>query len=262
MWHAAGMRRISDMNFSPDWLELRERVDHRSRDADLLARAISIVGPNGLVVDLGSGTGSTGRAFGAAQWRFVDGDAGLLEIAKSRHAACEICLADLRDVAELPFEGATLVTASALLDLMPRAWVETLAARLVAEKLPFYAALNYNGRMSWEPEHPEDAAVTEAFNAHQLGNKGLGAALGGQSGLVTAQIFADAGFDVVTGDSPWRLGANDSALQEQLLDGIAMAVHDAGYARAFDWLRDRKATMGTGYIGHTDVLAFERKAEN
>jgi hypothetical protein len=248
------------MTFSPEWLDLREQVDHASRDAGLLARAMAVAGPDGLVVDLGSGTGSTARAFGAAHWRFVDGDAGLLEIAKARYAGCETCLADLGDVAALPFGGAGLVTASALLDLMPRAWVETLAARLVAENLPFYAALSYNGRMSWVPEHAEDAAVTAAFNAHQCGDKGLGAALGGQSGLETAQIFADAGFDVVTADSPWRLGADDSVLQGQLLDGIAMAAHEAGYARAFDWLRDRKAAMGTGYIGHTDVLAIQRKA--
>lgn len=248
------------MAFSPDWLDLREPVDHASRDAGLLARAAEIAGPEGLVVDLGCGTGSTARAFGAARWRFVDGDAALLEIAQARHAGCETCLADLGGIAALPLAGARLVTASALLDLMSRGWVEALAARLAAQALPFYAALSYNGCMSWRPELAEDATVTAAFNSHQRGDKGLGPALGAQSGLVTAQVFADSGFDVMTADSPWRLGADEVALQGQLLDGIAMAAQEAGYPKAHEWVRKRRAAMESASIGHTDVLAIPRRA--
>ncbi len=250
------------MPFSPDWLNLREPVDHASRDAGLLARAIDVAGPDAVVVDLGCGTGSTARAFGVQQchWRFVDGDARLLDLAKAHHVGSEVYQADLGDIEALPLSGATLVTASALLDLMPRTWVEKLAQRLAAENLPFYAALNYNGQMSWKPEHPQDAAITAAFNAHQRSDKGLGGALGPMAAEVTAEIFAAAGFEVMTGDSPWHLGAQETALHQQLLDGIAAAADENGYDGAVDWAHDRKASKATGYIGHTDVLSIQRKA--
>ena len=79
------------MGFSPDWLALREPVDHASRDAGLLAQAAACAGQGAIVVDLGSGTGSTARAFTGVtwQWRFVDGDATLLDIAQARHPGTE-----------------------------------------------------------------------------------------------------------------------------------------------------------------------------
>ena len=79
------------MGFSANWLALREPVDHVSRDAGLLARAVTYAGPGNVVVDLGSGAGSTARAFGDADctWRFVDSDAKLLEIAQARHPGAE-----------------------------------------------------------------------------------------------------------------------------------------------------------------------------
>lgn len=140
------------MGFSPDWLALREPVDHASRDAALLARAAACAGEGALVIDLGSGTGSTARAFNGTvgtkwKWRFVDGDKALLDIAQSLHPGAEQLVFDLRRIDELPLDGAALVTASALLDLMPQAWVTALARRLQHAGVPFYAALNYNGLM-------------------------------------------------------------------------------------------------------------------
>lgn len=58
MWRVDGMNRISDTQFQPDWLSLREPADHRARATGLLRRAASLVAPGTRVVDLGSGTGS------------------------------------------------------------------------------------------------------------------------------------------------------------------------------------------------------------
>ncbi|MGB3408436.1 MAG: class I SAM-dependent methyltransferase, partial [Jannaschia sp.] len=223
-------------------------------------------GPGAVVVDLGSGTGSTARAATDAvcatwRWRFVDGDPALLDIAQARHPEAEKSVFDLRDIDRLPLEGVRLVTASALLDLMPLEWVTALARRLQAAELPFYGALNYNGRMHWSPPHDADADVTRAFNAHQRTDKGIGPALGPTSGEAAAQVFTEHGFDVSLGDSPWELGAAEARLHRELLAGIGDAAEMVGFAHARDWVADRQATVSqtAGYIGHTDILAVPQK---
>lgn len=254
------------MAFSPDWLALREPVDHAARDAAVLAKAAACAEPGATVVDLGSGTGSTARAFDQAfdradlRWRFVDGDRGLLDIAAERHPGSVQVMADVGEIDQLDVEGAGLVTASALLDLMPESWVERLAARLAAVSVPFYAAMNYNGVMRWTPERAEDAAVTAAFNAHQGGDKGLGPAMGPVSGARTAEIFARHGYDVTVGQSPWRLGPNHADLHAALLMGIADAASEVGCQKADAWGAARRAgaVQSTCTIGHTDVLAVPR----
>lgn len=245
---------------------MREPVDHASRDPGLLARAVACAGQDAVVVDLGSGTGSTARAFAPAvgdgwQWRFVDGEPELLEIAQARHPGSEQVILDLRDIDQLPLEGVALVTASALLDLMPLDWVTGLAGKLQTAGIPFYAALSYNGIMRWSPPHAADDDVTDAFNRHQRSDKGIGAALGPTAAESTAQVFEQHGFDVFRGDSPWTLGASEGALHQELLVGIGNAAAEAGSAQARDWVADRLADVpqSAGYIGHTDILALPRK---
>lgn len=245
------------MGFSADWLALREPADHAARDAGLLRMAAVAAGTAPVIVDLGCGTGSTRRAFGGmvegATWHMVDGDAGLL----ARAGAQGHCL-DLNDIAALPLPGATLVTASALLDLVSDLWLDRLVDRLVALKLPFYAALSYDGRMDWTPALPADAAVTAAFNRHQTGDKGFGPALGPRAADHAAARLRAAGYSVEEAVSPWRLGPADASLQQQLLGGIAQAAAEAGCPDAKDWLAARLGMIENGScrIGHRDLLAL------
>lgn len=247
------------MGFSPDWLALREPADHAARNADLLARARALATPDSIVLDLGSGTGSTARAFGdtGCTWRFVDADAGLLQAAQAQHPKAERVQIDLREIEHLPLEGVRLVTASALLDLMTHDWLTALARRLRGANIPFYAALSYNGIMHWSPSHPDDAAVTDAFNAHQRTDKGIGPALGPDAGEAAADIFAHEGFDVHQANSPWELGPAEALLHGQLVQGIADAAAETGNARALGWGADRLASIAqtAGHIGHIDILA-------
>lgn len=240
------------MGFSAEWLALREPADHAARDAGLLARAAAF---GGLIVDLGCGTGSTRRAFGdrgaGAVWRMVDGDAALLRLA----GGDGYCL-DLNDIASLPFEGATLVTASALFDLVSADWLDRLVARVVALRLPVYAALNYDGLMTWAPDLPQDAAVVAAFNRHQGGDKGFGPALGPGAVAHLAGRLRAAGYVVTEADSPWQLGPEQAALQVELLAGIAQAAGEAGFAGAERWREVRVAMKAECRIGHRDLLAL------
>lgn len=252
------------MGFSSTWLALREPADHAARDSALLLAAAQAAGPEPVIVDLGCGTGSTIRAFEgrvqrAADWRLVDNDAFLLEqAAEGAKAGVTTHQLDLRDLHKLPLDGATLVTASALLDLCARDWVASLADHLARHALPFYAALNYDGRMHWSPDDPADADVTLAFNQHQRGDKGFGPALGPDAAEAIAEIFAAAGFRVLQADSPWHLGPSEAALQHELLTGIAGAATEAGETNAASWQGRRTAQIAQTQcrIGHRDLLAL------
>lgn len=252
------------MGFSAQWLALREPADHAARDAGLLATAAQAAGPAPVIVDLGSGTGSTLRAFApvvapGARWRLVDSDAALLDhAARQSGADTELHRIDLRDLDALSLDGARLVTASALLDLCSQAWVAQLAARLKHHNTAFYAALNYDGIMHWTPADADDAAITAAFNTHQRGDKGFGPALGPDCASAAARIFRDAGFTVTEAQSPWVLGPDQAELQRQLCDGIAAAAAETGVTDAGSWAARRAALVSQGpcHIGHRDLLAL------
>lgn len=249
------------MAFSAQWLALREPADLAARDGALLRAAVHAAGPAPLILDLGCGTGATWRALlphlpAGARWRLVDNDADLLRIAASQIGAdAETVLADLADVAALPLDGVSLVTASALLDLVSGAWVKALAARLT---VPLYAALSYDGQMRWTPEDPRDAAITTAFNRHQQQDKGFGTALGPTSGPRASALLQGAGFTVQQAQSPWLLGPDMADLHRELIDGITQAAQDAGETRAADWgqMRRAHANRTRCQIGHVDLLAL------
>ncbi|MCU0906534.1 MAG: class I SAM-dependent methyltransferase [Rhodobacteraceae bacterium] len=248
------------MGFSADWLALREPADRAARDPALAQAAATAAGPAPVILDLGCGTGSTRRALGphlaqGAQWRMVDNDPALLALAAA--PGVTTVAADLTRLDHLPWDGVTLVTCSALLDLVSGDWIARLTAILAERRLPFYAALNYDGHMAWDPVDPDDAAVTAAFNRHQTGDKGFGPSLGPQAAGDAAARLEAVGFVVATADSPWRMGPQDAPLQAALLDGIGAAAAEAGAGVAPAWIARRRAALSRTamVVGHLDLFA-------
>lgn len=278
--------------FSVAWLDLREGADNAARDKTLAAQALAwlTAGDAGMpiVVDLGSGTGSTLRALthvGASPardipgtpardipesptrdlvWRLVDHDPALLNEALRRHGKTHVIEdheADLLDLTTLPLTGARLVTASALFDLVSLSVVDALTARLVQHQAGLYAALNYDGITHWEPPHPLDGRVLAAFNQDQRRDKGLGLALGPDAADYLQMALSRSGYTVWIADSPWELGPDDAALVRELIPGIASAVAE-GYGldkqALQEWQEFRLAHAATGrcVVGHQDVLAL------
>ncbi|MEU5250031.1 trans-aconitate methyltransferase, partial [Streptomyces asoensis] len=131
--------------YAPEWLELREPADAAARSMELLdplrIRLANLPGRSGFAIhDLGCGTGSMGRWLaprldGAQHWILHDRDPYLLHfaaVASPRAAAdgSRVTVETRRgDVARLTPDallGASLVTASALLDVLTREEIETL----------------------------------------------------------------------------------------------------------------------------------------
>jgi hypothetical protein len=183
------------------------------------------------------------------------------------------CLVDTcrRDLSSLDdasgtslFAGRTLVTASALLDLVSEPWLHALAARCRESRAAALFALSYDGRISCAPEEPEDELVRDLVNRHQRTDKGFGAALGPDAARVAEQCFARLGYRVQRDPSDWVLTSqSNSELQRQLIAGWAdavtvMAPERSALIRA--WRDARLAHVAGGrsrlVVGHEDLAAL------
>lgn len=261
--------------FSGDWLALREPVDHRSRPPSLAERLREAWKAKGWreVVDLGSGTGSNLRYLapripGAQRWTLVDHDPALLaRVGLVGLPGVEVTprVGDLAGPVLDAIDGADLVTASALLDLVTGEWLAEVVQRCRRRGAALLLALSYDGSVRWEgpAPDPDDPAVLEAVNTHQLRDKGLGGALGPEGGRVAAELLRTAGYRVLEEPSPWVLGPADAALARALVEGWAEAAAEerpAEIPRFRDWARRRLAAVDDpGFrlvVGHLDLLAL------
>ncbi|MFJ9814842.1 trans-aconitate methyltransferase [Streptomyces sp. NPDC101151] len=269
--------------YAPEWLQLREGADAAARAQELLEplriRLADLPGrTGGLVVhDLGCGTGSMGRWLaprldGAQHWVLHDRDPYLLHfaaVASPRSAAdggrvsVETRRGDVARLTPDALTGASLVTASALLDVLTREEIGTLAAACAGAGCPALLTLSVAGRVELGPSDPLDAEITEAFNAHQR----RGGLLGPDAVTEACEAFAERGATVHVVPSPWRLGPAESALTAQWLRGwVGAAVEQRPELRepAERYLRERLAACAAGelraVIQHSDLLALPRPA--
>lgn len=268
--------------YAPEWLELREGADATARAHDLLdplrIRLANLPGhrAGGLVIhDVGCGTGSMGRWLaphldGAQHWVLHDRDPYLLHFAavaspRSSADGSRVTVETRRgDVGRLTADalaGASLVTASALLDVLTREEIDALAAACAGAGCPALLTLSVAGRVELTPSDPLDEEIMEAFNAHQR-RSGL---LGPDAISAAAEAFSERGATVQVHPSPWRLGAGESALTAQWLRGwVGAAVEERPELaeRADRYLRERLEACRAGelrvVVHHSDLLALCR----
>ena len=154
-------------------------------------------------------------------------------------------------------DGADLVTAAALFDLVSAEFIDRFAAAVTERRAAFYTVLSYDGTERWEPPHPADAAIHGAFLRHQTRDKGFGPAAGPAATQALVSAFLGRGYRIATGDSPWVLGPEDAALMAANASGIAQAARETGEVDDGDvdaWLAARR-TATACIIGHQDLLA-------
>lgn len=275
--------------FAAGWLSLREPVDHAARSqalAKLLDRHFSHLDHID-IADLGAGQGSNLRWLAPRlsldqNWVLIDHDPGLLERATTRTrdnppARDLSIVARELDLANADLKALTrcdLVTGSALLDLVSAGWLESLVEACHANRCAAFFSLSVNGiwRIIGEDRRTmstdDDRFVREAFNQHQLRDKGLGAALGPAAGDALAQGLAARSFRVDCRSSNWQLPPGHPwtlNLGPALLDGWRQAaVEQSGELdRIEEWHRLRRDQLLGGHlgleVGHMDCLALPPK---
>ncbi|WP_328398563.1 class I SAM-dependent methyltransferase [Streptomyces sp. NBC_00390] len=288
--------------YAPEWLALREGADAAARAPELLGPLRQHLenaerGAAGLVVrDLGCGTGSMGRWLaprlnGPQHWILHDHDPELLELAAAQmpRTAADgspvTVTTEPGDIARLTAErlaGTSLVTASALLDLLTRDELDALAAACAGARCPALLALSVVGRVDLTPADPLDAAITDAFNAHQRRVDDGRRLLGPDAVAAASVAFAHHGLTVRAQPSQWQLGpgsrlpaasaqpgagSDGSALAAEWLRGWVSAACEQQpdlAPRADTYLQSRLAACEAGelrvVVHHSDVLAVPRPA--
>ncbi|NCA70521.1 MAG: class I SAM-dependent methyltransferase [Sphingobacteriia bacterium] len=261
--------------FSADWLSLREPVDHRSRSARVLAAARRwVAGRERLrIVDLGCGSGSNlryllPRLAVTQHWVCVDQDAALLArlVAtapdSSRLAELSARVGSLRSLDFIAdIDPSTLVTASALLDLVSEAWLAELLTLCRRQGAALLVATTYDGRVGIHPKHPEDDWILAQFNTDQHRDKGLGPALGPDAASRLRQIAKTLGFRLHQDPADWQLDQHDREVASRLVAGWAEVVAQrlpSESGRVREWHRLRAASLAAGEllirVGHQDLF--------
>ncbi|WP_260479060.1 class I SAM-dependent methyltransferase [Kibdelosporangium aridum] len=258
----------NNTTYPAEWLSLREDADAAARSAELVEPLRAYLGdrPGLIVRDLGCGIGSMGRWLSAKlpapqHWILHDRDPGLLSRAVAGMPRNVTVTGELQDITRLraaDLSGTSLVTASALLDLLT---VEEMAALAQAcAKVPVFFALSVAGQVELDPVDALDGELVKAFNAHQRRTVDGRRLLGPDAVDTAAKLFENQGATVHRRPSPWRLGAGDAALITEWLRGwVAAAVeHQPGLAEHAKAYLDRRVgdTELRVVVHHEDLLAL------
>jgi hypothetical protein len=247
-----------------DWLALREPADAAARSVELVDRLR--LRPPLLVHDLGSGTGSMVRWLAPRlptpqHWVLHDRDPGLLALAARRlppGVSVETRVGDLTRLSAADLAGASLVTCSALLDMLTAAEIEALVVACAGR--PALLTLTVIGAVRLDPPHPLDAAVAAAFDAHQRRTVGGRTLAGPDAADLAVTAFRDHGIAVEVRETPWRLGPEP--LAPAWFDGWLGAAleHDPDLSGQLNgYVPDRMAQLTAGrltvWVGHRDLYA-------
>jgi Methyltransferase small domain len=263
------------------WLALREPADAAARAPDLVEHLVRHLPATGsrVIHDLGCGSGAVGRWLapllpGRQHWVVHDWDADLLEVAAAdlpgpaadgAAVTVEAMQSDITRLQPGDLAGATLITASALLDLLTGDELAGLVSVCAGAGCPILLTLSVVGRVDLTPEDPLDSRVAAAFDAHQRRMTREGRLLGPDAVAVAVEGFGRLGAEVLVRPSPWRLGAVQAELAAEWFGGWVGAACEQQVelvAEIDDYARRRLAEATAGELSitvhHADLLVLPR----
>jgi hypothetical protein len=266
---------------STQWLALREPVDAQARSHDLVERLRRELPVTGCLVihDLGAGTGAMGRWLapllrGPQHWVLHDRDTDLLEVAAAHlpgpaaNGAAVTLEAKRSDITCLEpgdLAGASLITASALLNMLTEEDLSGLTTACAGARSPILLTLSVTGDVDLTPGDPLDRRIAAAFDAHQRRVTERGRLLGPDAAAFAVDQFGRLGAEVLVRPSLWRLGVRQTDLLVEWLTGWVGAACEqepelAAEAGVYCRRRLAQATAGElrATLNHADLLASPR----
>jgi hypothetical protein len=263
------------------WLALREPADAAARALDLVERLRRQPPATGrwVIHDLGCGTGAMGRWLapllpGPQHWVVHDRDTDLVEVAAAHppgpaaDGAAVTVEAKHSDITRLragDLAGATLITASALLDLLTEEELAGLIAVCAGPGCPTLLTLSVVGDVQLTPADHLDRRIAVAFDAHQRRMTERGCLLGPDAVAFAAEQCSQLGAEVLIRPSPWRLGVAHAKLAAEWLTGWVGAAREQDVELAAEaelYARRRLAQAAAGELAvtveHADLLVSPR----
>ncbi len=265
---------------------VKETADKRARNGDLIEQLSAwFEGRTSVsVIDLRAGTGATVRALAPIlpsdqTWTLLalsqdEADATRDHLTRWAPAATStgdilhldrqglklaVTIKVLDAVAKIPaaLSGkADLVTLSGDASRYPAAKIRELVAHVAAKKAPFYASLNYDGRLKFAPHHAADSAMTAALHRTLMADTGLGPAAGPLASNELSEQFRLTDYSVLEGPSAVWLRAGEAALIRQIQRSMAEAqrLTVRGQDKMIDaWLARPRQSLE---ISQSDLLAL------
>jgi hypothetical protein len=272
---------LDGIRVSTEWLALREPADAAARAHDLAEHLRQAPPATGrwVIHDLGGGTGAMGRwlaprLLGPQHWVVHDRDADLLQgavahlpgpAADGAAVTVEASHTDITGLGPGDLAGATLITASALLDLLTGDELAELVTVCAGAGCPALLTLSVVGRVGLAPADPLDRRVAAAFDAHQRRTTAGGRLLGPDAVARAVEEFGRLGAEVLVRPSPWRLGASQADLAADWFTGWAAAACEQQLELAAEidvYRRRRLAQARAGQLAvtvdHADLLVLPR----
>ena len=264
---------------SGGWLALREPADAAARSRDLVERLRRALPASGrrVVHDLGCGTGAMGRWLepllpGRQHWVLHDRDPDLLVLAAAdlpgpaADGAAVTVEATQSDITRLhpgDLADATLITASALLDLLTEDELAGLLTVCAGAGCPMLLTLSVVGHVDLTPADPLDRDVAAAFDAHQRRTVEGRRLLGPDAVALAVEECGRLGAEILVRPTPWRLGAAQADLAAEWFTGWVGAACEQQVeltAETDVYARRRLAQAAAGQLAvtvdHADLLVL------
>ena len=212
---------------------------------------------------------------GPQHWILHDHDADLLDVAASEPpgpaadggaVTLETRTSDISQLSPGDLAGSTLITASALLDILSVKELSALITVSVGAGCLVLLTLSVVGRVQLTPAEPLDSRIAVAFDAHQRRVTERGRLLGPDAVAVAVEQAARLGAEVLVRPSPWRLGTSEAELAAEWFTGWVGAACEQEVelaAPVVPYTRRRLAQAAAGElrvtVDHADLLISPRR---
>ena len=269
---------VEQIRLSPEWLDLREAADAAARDRRPRRAAPAAPPGDAHAGDPRPRAAAPGRWAAGSRRCLRGGSVGSCTIvtatcwtspqptfpapaADGASVEVETRQSDITQLLPDDLADATLITASALLDLMTGDALAGLIDVCSDVGCPVLLTLSVVGRVELDPMEPLDSRVAAAFDAHQRRMTVDGRLLGPDAAAAAAEGFRRRGAEVLVRPSPWRLGADAAGLAAEWLSGWLAAAfeQDAELAVEAETYGSRRLTQARAgqlavTVDHADLL--------